>query len=178
MLVTRNTSSSKSEFELVKAGPQRHNRPKSFKKSWCQACPNMLGAARDIPNLVCCTTWDPSSAGGESGRKIASAEDLQTEPLRGRIFGLCLPVFNCLKLFSTGFYKFFEPFKKLSKPWPLFCTCTPNLKAFFNCKPCRRDNLDIITSLGNFLTVSRLSGCANLVATMHMFKDWQKRMSV
>ena len=81
----------------------------------------------------------------------------------GDASGQVLLICNSLKYSASGFYKIFELLNKLSKPWLLFCACMPQLKAFFNYKPCCRDILDIVSNIDNILTVSRPSGRTVLI---------------
>ena len=62
--------------------------------------------------------------------------------------GTSRPNFHNIGLFEKLFrvvFKKSKPFKKRSKPWPVFCACMIVLKAFFGCKPCLTD-VTLLTS--------------------------------
>ena len=87
-------------------------------------------------------------AGASSGRKMSSAEDLRSQLLRGGASARCLTNVNCLNIFRLALKVFRTVSKAFKTPAPLLrLQCRPCiliLQAFFTCKPCLRDILDII----------------------------------
>ena len=89
-----------------------------------------------------------SCTGGASGRIVASAEGLRTHSLRGGACGRCFTSFHCLKDLPTSFTKFPNRLKKFTTLASILCMLIP--KAFFTCKVCLRDILEIISNMDFF----------------------------